>query len=212
LLRLPVLAIVDQQRWWILGWAVGLGALGLFLTSLVRTMIDTLSQIPQMRFYLQALGIAAYSDFVGVIWFGTALFILCAMVIVQAKGWAADDAEGRLEATLAAGASRVRVVLERIASLLIAVAIVIALASTAVYLATRIYDISVPADRFVVATALTIPVAFAFGAIGQWLAGWRPRVAVIVLGTVRSEEHTSELQSRGHLVCRLLLEKKKTRT
>src|SRR5690625_5931406 len=27
----------------------------------------------------------------------------------------------------------------------------------------------------------------------------------------RSEEHTSELQSRGHLVCRLLLEKKKTK-
>src|SRR5437870_10363407 len=30
-------------------------------------------------------------------------------------------------------------------------------------------------------------------------------------GRDRSEEHTSELQSRGHLVCRLLLEKKKTR-
>src|SRR6266702_8257752 len=29
-------------------------------------------------------------------------------------------------------------------------------------------------------------------------------------GGPRSEEHTSELQSRGHLVCRLLLEKKKT--
>src|SRR3989442_8615821 len=29
---------------------------------------------------------------------------------------------------------------------------------------------------------------------------------------VRSEEHTSELQSRPHLVCRLLLEKKKNRT
>src|SRR5690554_7594817 len=28
---------------------------------------------------------------------------------------------------------------------------------------------------------------------------------------VRSEEHTSELQSRPHLVCRLLLEKKKTK-
>src|SRR5690625_2869259 len=28
----------------------------------------------------------------------------------------------------------------------------------------------------------------------------------------RSEEHTSELQSRGHLVCRLLLEKKKETT
>src|SRR5687768_18107820 len=29
---------------------------------------------------------------------------------------------------------------------------------------------------------------------------------------VRSEEHTSELQSRLHLVCRLLLEKKKNKT
>src|SRR5690625_6667301 len=28
------------------------------------------------------------------------------------------------------------------------------------------------------------------------------------LNVSRSEEHTSELQSRGHLVCRLLLEKK----
>src|SRR2546422_7482203 len=33
---------------------------------------------------------------------------------------------------------------------------------------------------------------------------------LIVIGTgTRSEEHTSELQSRLHLVCRLLLEKKK---
>src|SRR5690625_5759985 len=31
----------------------------------------------------------------------------------------------------------------------------------------------------------------------------------LVLVRYRSEEHTSELQSRGHLVCRLLLEKKK---
>src|SRR5690625_6516864 len=28
----------------------------------------------------------------------------------------------------------------------------------------------------------------------------------IIIGCLRSEEHTSELQSRGHLVCRLLLE------
>src|SRR5690625_6101533 len=33
--------------------------------------------------------------------------------------------------------------------------------------------------------------------------------SLISLCTSRSEEHTSELQSRGHLVCRLLLEKKK---
>src|SRR5690625_6462099 len=34
----------------------------------------------------------------------------------------------------------------------------------------------------------------------------------IDLRALRSEEHTSELQSRGHLVCRLLLEKKKIYT
>src|SRR3712207_8356094 len=35
-------------------------------------------------------------------------------------------------------------------------------------------------------------------------------VALIQLGQARSEEHTSELQSRQYLVCRLLLEKKNT--
>src|SRR5439155_10383522 len=34
------------------------------------------------------------------------------------------------------------------------------------------------------------------------------RLLWICLSRLRSEEHTSELQSRGHLVCRLLLEKK----
>src|SRR3989442_4464898 len=38
------------------------------------------------------------------------------------------------------------------------------------------------------------------------------RVDRIAPADVRSEEHTSELQSRPHLVCRLLLEKKKRRS
>src|SRR5690625_5547532 len=53
---------------------------------------------------------------------------------------------------------------------------------------------------------------------GLWWAGGRVqivnsqnRVAPNEQSTERSEEHTSELQSRGHLVCRLLLEKKKKR-
>src|SRR5690606_40426876 len=43
------------------------------------------------------------------------------------------------------------------------------------------------------------------------LQGDQPKI-VFVKGTIdgRSEEHTSELQSRENLVCRLLLEKKKT--
>src|SRR6266496_5421540 len=48
------------------------------------------------------------------------------------------------------------------------------------------------------------------------MRGWRPALAGTVAGlaflallVLRSEEHTSELQSRRDLVCRLLLEKKK---
>src|SRR2546422_4432730 len=40
----------------------------------------------------------------------------------------------------------------------------------------------------------------------------REEVVAGIRKVVRSEEHTSELQSRLHLVCRLLLEKKKNTT
>src|SRR5439155_16405550 len=44
---------------------------------------------------------------------------------------------------------------------------------------------------------------------GRLAARLRRAPVDVVLVFKRSEEHTSELQSRGHLVCRLLLEKKK---
>src|SRR5690625_1702784 len=38
----------------------------------------------------------------------------------------------------------------------------------------------------------------------------RTKNIAMITTYIRSEEHTSELQSRGHLVCRLLLEKKRS--
>src|SRR2546422_3554064 len=43
-------------------------------------------------------------------------------------------------------------------------------------------------------------------------SGLRAHVLGAGIVELRSEEHTSELQSRLHLVCRLLLEKKKKKT
>src|SRR5690554_7456005 len=43
----------------------------------------------------------------------------------------------------------------------------------------------------------------------RWLNGVANGVVFVQAPALRSEEHTSELQSRPHLVCRLLLEKKK---
>src|SRR3712207_8382669 len=66
-----------------------------------------------------------------------------------------------------------------------------------------------PAPATTVACALSraMPVATAM-AKPMWETGSRYRAAVVA---DRSEEHTSELQSRQYLVCRLLLENKTTR-
>src|SRR5690625_6450650 len=54
-----------------------------------------------------------------------------------------------------------------------------------------------------------IKVAQNLQAVTQFCLGCHNASIQLSLGGLgRSEEHTSELQSRGHLVCRLLLEKK----
>src|SRR5438552_11573240 len=48
-----------------------------------------------------------------------------------------------------------------------------------------------------------------FDALRRGERQWRPSLRKTRIRRGRSEEHTSELQSPDHLVCRLLLEKKK---
>src|SRR5690625_6003000 len=48
-----------------------------------------------------------------------------------------------------------------------------------------------------------------YGLDEGWFLSYRCYTNYVQVQFLRSEEHTSELQSRGHLVCRLLLEKKK---
>src|SRR2546428_9066941 len=61
---------------------------------------------------------------------------------------------------------------------------------------------------------VTVPLLVGQVAGVGWLGPIYAARSVLALhrwGPARSEEHTSELQSRSDLVCRLLLEKKKTR-
>src|SRR5690606_41279087 len=67
-----------------------------------------------------------------------------------------------------------------------------------------------------------LPLRQGAGGIGRAPSGQQPAPGSLgprprhrqgqVAGDLRSEEHTSELQSRENLVCRLLLEKKKTQS
>src|SRR2546422_6705372 len=60
------------------------------------------------------------------------------------------------------------------------------------------------------AWAMKRPWAYSLGAwVTRWAMSFYARQGWIARFPKRSEEHTSELQSRLHLVCRLLLEKKK---
>ena len=184
-LRVPVLATIDQQRWWILGWMVGLAALAAFLTGLVRTMVDAMLAIPTLRAYFDRLGATTgYDTFVGVIWGSTALLLLSLFAIFQVNGWVADDGEGRLESVLAQPVSRARVALERVGSLVLGAALVAAAGAAAVWASAATADITLSADRFLGGSALMITIPLAFGAIGAVIAGWRPRAAVPVLTLV----------------------------
>src|SRR5258705_9738532 len=62
----------------------------------------------------------------------------------------------------------------------------------------RYLDIRIPASRDVTIRIVERP--------GRWMD---KAACDALLADMRSEEHTSELQSLRHLVCRLLLEKKK---
>src|SRR6266496_5921214 len=53
------------------------------------------------------------------------------------------------------------------------------------------------------------PYTTLFRSPGAAATRWRPRSSARCSCSGRSEEHTSELQSRREIVCRLLLEKKK---
>ena len=57
--------------------------------------------------------------------------------------------------------------------------------------------------------AITIEGFFASNCAMPYIYNFDDQNKNIFYKNIRSEEHTSELQSPGHLVCRLLLEKKK---
>ena len=183
-LRLPVLAPLRQQIDWVLSWLVGFVLISVFLITVAKTIVDTLtsSASPLLRAYFERAGLSAYDAFVGVMWLSTATLLLSIYAITQVASWAADDAEGRLATILSAPVSRARVVLERLATLLVAVALIAAASSVAVYLVAAGHGIELDRGRVAVAGALLVTIPFAFGSIGQLLAASRPRIGGGTLG------------------------------
>ena len=186
LLRLPVLGPLRQQRIWVAAWLVGFIALSASLISITRTIVDSLtsSEVPFMRAYFERAGLGVYDSFVGVIWLSTAMLLLSAYAIVQVASWSADDAEGRLATILSAPVSHARVILERLATLLVAVGLIAAASAVAVYVVAGGQGITLDGGRVALAAALLLTIPFAFGSIGQFVSASRPRIAVVALSAV----------------------------
>ena len=184
LLRVPVLAILDQQRVSLVAWTAVVAALGLFFLSFTRTLVDAMLATPSFRVYMERAGIATYTAFIGLSWFSALVLLVSLYAIVQANGWAADDQEGRLEIFAAQPISRARIVVERLAALLIGAAVIVAASSLALLIGAASADISLGVGRVVVGTALTLLVAFAFGGLGAAGVGWRPRLTLGILAAV----------------------------
>src|SRR5438445_10195178 len=71
-----------------------------------------------------------------------------------------------------------------------------------------------PVERAPILTLviITLGLATLLNGLAGFMFGYVPRSFPSPFSAQRSEEHTSELQSRQYLVCRLLLEKKKSNT
>jgi len=184
LLRLPVLALVYEQRWGIVAWGIGCGFFAFYLASISRQMLDLIRGSSGFRIYLSLMGHGnPYVALTGYLWFGIFLALLSVFAITQVARWSADDNEGRLEMVLSAPVSRTRVVLERAAALVLRMAGVIAITSLALELGAATANVTIPAGSLTVASLLLIPFGMSFAAIGAVLASQAPRAAVAVLAT-----------------------------
>jgi ABC-2 type transport system permease protein len=181
-----VLGPLRQQRIWVVSWIVGFTALSASLISITKTIVDSLtsSEVPFLRAYFERAGLGVYDSFIGVIWLSTATLLLSIYAIIQVASWSADDAEGRLATILSTPVSHGRVVVERLATLLVAVALITGASSVVVYLVAAGQGITLSGGRVALAGALLLTIPFAFGSIGQLVSASRPRVAVVALSAV----------------------------
>src|SRR5436305_11842338 len=82
--------------------------------------------------------------------------------------------------------------------------------SSALFFFFFFFNDTAPAEIYTLSLHDALPICCS--ARSCWVCSWGCSTSRCTWCRWRSEEHTSELQSRPHLVCRLLLEKKKNNT
>jgi len=183
-LGIPVLRGLWARRIGSLLWIAGVAAGAAAVVDIIDLTANFFANTPSLAPYLRHLAGDVHTVLLALIWFSVAQGVLAILAITYVARWAADDSSGVLELQLAEPVPRVGVLAERAGELLLLV-VVIAFAAAAVILALApAQGLHVDVGRLLVATALLVPFALTFAALGALLAGWRPRAAVVVLSTV----------------------------
>jgi ABC-2 type transport system permease protein len=184
LLRIPVLRGLWTRRIGSVLWIAGVAAGAVAVVDIINLTAEFFAKTPTLAPYLRDLPGDVHTVLLALIWFSVAQGVLAILAITYVSRWAADDSSGVLELQLAQPLPRWGVLTERAAELLLLL-VVITFAATAVILAIApAQGLTVDVGRMLIATALLVPFALTFAALGALLAGWRPRAAVVVLSTV----------------------------
>ena len=183
--RIPVVRELFDQRVGLLLWTAGMGLLAVVFAALTRSIVQVLLSLPTLTAILSNLiRQQVYPSALGYIWFSFAQLLFAAFAIVQVARWSAEDTDGRLEMILSRPTSRAGVVVERVATLVAAGAIMAGVSAAALFYSSRANGIDLNASRLVAASLLLVPFALVFAGAGSLLAAWNPRAAVGLVGAL----------------------------
>jgi ABC-2 type transport system permease protein len=183
-LRLPVLRGLWTRRVGSVLWIVGVGAGAATVVDIINLTATFFAKTPSLAPYLRHLAGDIHTVLLALIWFSVVQGILAILSITYVSRWANDDASGVLELQLAEPVPRWGVLLERAAELLVMLVLISGVATAVILALAPAQGLTIDVGRMLVATALLLPFALTFAAVGALLAGWRPRVAVVALSTV----------------------------
>jgi putative exporter of polyketide antibiotics len=184
LLRIPVIRGLWIRRIGAVGWTVGMAVAAAAVVLLVNATATFFATTPSLSSYLRGLAGNVHTVLLALIWLSFAQALVAILSITTVSRWSGDDSSGVLEMQLAEPLPRWRVLAERATELTVTVTVASFVAMAVILALAPAEAIAVDIGNLLIATALLIPFALTFAAVGAVLAGWRPRVAVVVLSTI----------------------------
>jgi ABC-2 type transport system permease protein len=182
LLATPVARLLYPMRIALVAWCLAFAALGVALVAATRSSMQDLVSLSYLLPGLPQYIFVFYAQALGQTWFEAALLMLVALVFAFVAGWVAEDGDGRLEAVLSAPYSRSAVILERVAALGIAGAVLAAVSCIAVAFTSRAAGLALDTAHLAGACLLLVAFTLALGAVGSFFASWVPRAAPSLFG------------------------------